>query len=221
MEKTKKIAIIHTSLISHAELQQLFADIIPEAELINIVDDSLLKEVSANGSITPNIVHRMCNYFRHAEELGADLIFNQCSSVAEAAKIAAKTVNVPVLRVDEAMAEKAVSLGKRIGVVATVGSTVAPSCANVQEKADAIGKEVEIVPYLVDGAMFVLMREGKEAHNDLVMDTVNKCVEECDVAVLAQGSMTALIPRLVNMKKPVLTSPELGVRRAREILFGK
>ena len=133
----KKITIVHTSLVSHAHLNQLFAEIIPEAKIHNIVDDSLLAEVSENGGITPNIVNRMCKYFQSAEAIGSDLIFSQCSSVGEAAKIAAKTVSVPLLRIDEAMNEEAVQLGKKIAVVATVASTVKPSCDVVREKAEA------------------------------------------------------------------------------------
>nr|WP_326184584.1 hypothetical protein [uncultured Oscillibacter sp.] len=49
----KKIVVIHTSLVSHTELNQLFADIIPEAKIFNIIDGSLLAEVSQNGHITP------------------------------------------------------------------------------------------------------------------------------------------------------------------------
>ena len=215
----KKIAVIHTSLVSHGELNQLFADILPQAKIINIIDDSLLDEVSQSGHVTPGIVNRMCKYFDNAQALGVDLIFNQCSSVGEAAALAAQTVSVPVLRIDEATAERAVTLGKRIGVVATVGSTVGPSCRLVEQKAQLAGREVQVVPYLVDGALDVLMRQGKERHNDLVMETVQKCGRECDVVVLAQGSMTVLLPRLAGFNKPVLTSPELGVRKARALLL--
>ena len=215
----KKITIIHTSLVSHAHLNKLFAEIIPEAKIHNIVDDSLLAEVSDNGHITPNIVNRMCKYFQSAEQIGSDLIFNQCSSVGEAAAIAAKTVSTPVLRVDEAMGEKAVQLGKRIAVVATVASTVEPSCNLVRQKAAEAGKDCEIVPYLVDGAMWALINEGQETHNKLVKDTVVKAAEECDVIILAQGSMVVLLPELTDIKKPVFSSPELGVRKAREVLF--
>lgn len=215
----KKITIIHTSLVSHAHLNRLFAEIIPEAKIHNIVDDSLLAEVSDNGHITPNIVNRMCKYFQSAEQIGSDLIFNQCSSVGEAAAIAAKTVSTPVLRVDEAMGEKAVQLGKRIAVVATVASTVEPSCNLVRQKAAEAGKDCEIVPYLVDGAMWALINEGQEKHNKLVKDTVIKAAEECDVIILAQGSMVVLLPELTDIKKPVFSSPELGVRKAREVLF--
>ena len=219
MSDKKLITIVHTSLVSHQHLNELFAQIIPEADIHNIVDDSLLSEVSGNGAVTPGIVSRMCKYFDAAASIGSDLIFNQCSSVGEAAALAAKTVVVPVLRIDEAMAERAVELGAKIGVVATVGSTVAPSCNLVRAKAAAAGKSVEVVPYLVDGAMHILMREGRERHNAVVKEAVVKCARECDVVVLAQGSMVVLLPELTDIEKPVLSSPELGVRKARTLLF--
>ena len=215
----KKITIIQTSLVSHAHLNKLFREIIPEAKIHNIVDDSLLADVSDAGHVTPAIINRMCKYFQSAELIGSDLIFNQCSSVGEAAAIAAHTVSVPVLRVDEAMGEKAVELGKKIAVVATVASTVEPSCNLVRQKAAAAGKDCEIIPYLVDGAMWALIHEGQEKHNKLVKDTVVRAAEECDVVVLAQGSMVVLLPELADIQKPVLSSPELGVRKARQLLF--
>lgn len=215
----KKITIVHTSLVSHDYLNRLFHEIIPEARIHNIVDDSLLAEVSETGHITPAIVSRMCGYYQAAQQIGSDLIFNQCSSVGEAAAIAAKTVSVPVLRVDEAMAERAVTLGRRIAVVATVASTVEPSCGLVRQKAAAAGADAEVVPYLVDGAMWALINEGQEKHNRLVKDTVLKAAEECDVVVMAQGSMVVLLPELADIRKPVLSSPELGVRKARQLLF--
>lgn len=215
----KKITIVHTSLVSHAYLNQLFHEIIPEASVQNIVDDSLLAEVSETGHITPAIVSRMCRYYQAAQETGADLIFNQCSSVGEAAAIAAKTVSVPVLRVDEAMAEQAAVSGRRIAVVATVASTVEPSCNLVRQKAAAVRADAEVIPYLVDGAMWTLINEGQEAHNRLVKNTVLKAAEECDAVVLAQGSMVVLLPELTDIRKPVFSSPELGVRKARRMLF--
>ena len=216
----KKVYIIHTSLVSHAELNALFAEMIPEAKVFNIVDDSLLADAMANGGITEKIVGRMCKYYEAAAANGADLIFNQCSSVGEAADIAAKLVAIPVVKVDEAMAEKAVALGKRIAVVATVKSTMKPSCNLVRAKAALAGKTVEVAEYLVDGALDVLMKENDRAkHNALVLAAVKKAEAECDVIVLAQGSMTVLLPELTEIKKPVLTSPRIGVEKARAALL--
>ena len=217
----KKVYIIHTSLVSHAELNALFTELVPDAKVHNIVDDSLLHDVMQNGGITPKVISRMCAYVQAAAANGADLIFNQCSSVGEAADIAAKLVSIPVLKVDAAMAEKAVELGTKIGVVATVRSTMRPSCNLVRSKAAEAGKQIDVVEYLVDGALDVLMKEkNREKHNAMVLESVRKAEEECDVVVLAQGSMTVLLPELQDVKKPVLTSPRLGVERARKLLEG-
>lgn len=216
----KKVYIVHTSAVSQAELMGLFAEIIPEAKVFNIVDDSLLHDVMANGAINEQIISRMCKYFEAAAANGADLVFNQCSSVGEAADMAAKLISIPVLKVDEAMAEKAVELGQRIGVVATVKSTMKPSCNLVRTKAERVGKPVEVKEYLVDGALDILMKEkNRDKHNALVLEMVKKAEAECDVIVLAQGSMTVLLPLLNDITKPVLTSPRLGVEKAREVLF--
>ncbi len=217
----KKVAIVHTSLVSHKDLNELFKKYAPEAEIVNIVDDSLLAEVVKNGCANWHTVNRLCKYFDAAASMGVDLIFNQCSSVGEAAEIASKTVEVPFLRVDDAMAEEAVRLGKRIGVVATVDSTVKPSCNIVKCKAAEAKKDAEVVSYLVSGAMEILMKEGPKRHNEYVLKEIQKCERECDVIVLAQGSMVAILPELDIIKKPVLTSPELGVKKAVKLLYNR
>lgn len=217
----KTIYVVHTSFVSQVDLMNLFAEIIPEAKVFNIVDDSLLHDVMQNGGITDKIVSRMAKYFEAAAQNGADLIFSQCSSVGEAADIAARLVAVPVLKIDEAMAERAVELGRKIGVVATVRSTVKPSCGLVRSKAARAGKTVEIVEYLAADALDVLMKEKNRAkHNAMVLEMVRQAEAECDVIVLAQGSMTVLLPELQQIRKPVLTSPRLGVEKARQVLLG-
>lgn len=218
----KKVVLIHTSAVSLNDLKALFKEILPDVEMVNIIDDSLLEEVKTNGHITPAIVNRMCTYVSSAKTLNPDLIFNQCSSVREAFDIARKQVDCKTLAIDEAMAEKAVSMGNKIAVVATVKSTMEPSCNLVLEKAKLANKEVEIKRYLVDGALDILNKEHDvKKHNLLVKGEVEKACEECDVVVLAQGSMTAVLPDLGETKKPVLTSPRLAVERVKELLYGK
>lgn len=217
----KKIFAIHTSNVSYYDLKELFNKYGNDIEYHNIVDDSLLDEVKANGHITTAIISRMCTYFKIAQDLGADLIFNQCSSVGEAADIAARCVDVPVVKVDEAMAEKAVSIGKKIAVIATVASTIGPSTRLVKRKALEANKDCAVDDILVDGALDILMKEKNvEKHNKLVIDAINKASEDHDVICLAQGSMTTLLPYLKDCKIPVLTSPELGVKKAIEKVKG-
>ncbi len=213
-----KVVLIHTSPVSLNDLKALFKEIVPEVEMVNIIDDSLLEEVKKNGHVTPAIIRRMCTYVQAADSLHPDLIFNQCSSVGEAFDIARSQVSCKTLKIDEAMAEKAVELGERIGVVATVASTVAPSCRLVEKKAKKAGKNVTVTRYLVDGALDILMSGDVDKHNELVINAIRKAEEENDVVVLAQGSMTAILPLLGDTSKPVLTSPRLAVERVRKEL---
>jgi hypothetical protein len=213
-----KVVLIHTSPVSLNDLKALFKEIVPDVEMVNIIDDSLLDEVKKAGHITPAIISRMCAYVQVAKTLKPDLIFNQCSSVGEAFDIARKQAECKTLKIDEAMAEKAVELGSRIGVVATVASTVAPSCNLVRTKAKDAGKDVTVTEYLVDGALDILMSGDVDKHNELVISQIRKAEAENDVVVLAQGSMTAILPLLGETKKPVLTSPRLAVERVKKEL---
>lgn len=216
----KKIVMIHTSPVSLDELKKLVNEIIPNTELVNIIDDSLLEEVKKNNGITPSIIARMNAYVQIAQSMAPDLIFNQCSSVGEAFDIAKKATNVKTLKIDEPMAEAAVKAGKTIGVVATVKSTMKPSCRLIERKAKEKNRIVKIKEFLVDGALDVLMKENNvKKHNEMVLKKIQTACGECDVVVLAQGSMTAILPYLKGIDKPVLTSPKLAIEKARDILY--
>ena len=216
-----KAVLIHTSPVSLDELKSLFHEILPDVEMVNIIDDSLLEEVKRNGSITPQIISRMCSYVQVAKTLKPDIIFNQCSSVGEAFDIARTQAECLTLKIDEPMAEKAVSLGTRIGVVATVASTVKPSANLIRNTAKKLGREITVTEYLVDGALDMLMRGEKDKHNELVIKEIRKAEQENDVVVLAQGSMTAILPLLKETEKTVLTSPRLAVERVKDLLYSE
>ena len=215
----KKAAVIHTSFVSVEDLKALFREIVPEAAMINIVDDSLLAEVLAAGQLTEAVTRRLCAYALQAEAMGVDLILNQCSSVGEAVDVARRMLRVPYVKIDEPMADEAVRLGSTISVVATVPTTLDPSCRLVERAAERAGRRVTVRRALVDGAFEALTRErDRDKHNRLVLAAVEKAAAESDVVVLAQGSMIVLLPMLGHIRKPVLSSPRSGVENVRKLL---
>lgn len=220
MDKSNKkpLFIIHTSFVSVEHLNGLFKELAPEVIVRNIVDDSLLPEILSNGGLTKNVIKRICMYAIAAEISGADLVFNQCSSAGEAADIAASMISIPLVKVDEKMSEIACNTGKKIGVLATVKTTLGPTVRLIQKTAQRLNKEVEIVDKLCEGAFDKLISGDKETHNKMVIEAIQKLTKEVDVVVCAQGSMVALLPDLGKTSVPVLTSPRLGVERAIEVL---
>jgi len=215
----KKVAVIHTFLYSVEDLKKLFRERLPEVEMINIIDDSLLEEALANKGVTPAVIRRISKYAVEAEALGADCILNQCSSVGEASEVAQKQIGIPYVKIDEPMAEEAVKLGAKIAVIATAISTIGPSSRLVENVAKRLGKEVTVNKCFAEGAYEALLKENnREKHNQIVIDTIKKAEKENDVIVLAQGSMYHLLPLLEDIKKPVLTSLESGVDQIRAVL---
>jgi aspartate/glutamate racemase len=216
--KKIKVFIIHTSFVSVEDLTKLFKEYAPEAEVRHIVDDSLLAEVLANGGVTEAVGSRMVEYYKAAEDAGASLIFNQCSSVGEVADLSKQIVKVPVIKVDEEMARAACVTGRKIGVVATLKTTLGPTCRLVESTARQMSREVEITRVLVEGAFEALISGDRGKHNEMVLDAIRKLTESVDVVVCAQGSMKAIVPDLGETRVPVLTSPDMGVRYAAEFI---
>ena len=220
MEKT--LGLIHTSMVFvtvETMMQDIFKKVMAGVRLINFIDDSLLPDVMKAGEIRPEVVRRMCAYVVAAETAGCDAVLSLCSSLGPSIDVARKLVRIPVVKIDDAMAEKAASDADRIGVLATVPTTLHPTVALIREKADAQGKALEVQPSLVSGAFEALMGGEKERHDEMVSGAAKALSGGVDLLALAQASMTRLAPRLQEETGlPVLTSPRPGIEYARKVL---
>jgi len=215
----KKIAIIHTSFVIVEGITELFNKIIPEAKLVHIVDDSLLPEILAEKRITKKVIRRMLSYFKAAEDTGADVIFNICSTVGEVADIARQMIDTPIVKIDEKMAEEAVARSSKIGVAATLQSTLDPTCRLIEKKAAESGKEITIERTLCPGAFDALISGNKDEHDRIVMEYVKKLAERVEIIVFAQSTMARLLEKMdKDLAEKILISPERGVRQTREVL---
>lgn len=216
------LALIHTSqvfLYVETLMKQMFTEIMPEVRLINIMDDSLLPDVMAEMRIGNDVTKRLCLYVMAAEAAGADAVLSVCSSMGPAIDCARKLVNIPVIKIDDAHTEKAVREAKRIGVLATAGTTLGPTVNLLKEKASALGKEVEIRESLCTSAFEALMRGEKDKHDALVLETARQLAPSVDLILFAQASMTRLAPAAQEATGlPVLTSPRLAIEYAKRVL---
>ncbi|WP_123040250.1 aspartate/glutamate racemase family protein [Cohnella candidum] len=217
--KKPKLAIIHTTSVTVDSLKTLAAEVMPEWDIINFVDDSILPQLAANGGRIEEVQERWSAYARFAEQQGAACVVSACSSVGEAAEAARLEVGVPVKRIDEAMAEEAVTLGGTIGVAATLASTLGPTIRLIERKAQAAGKTIDIKQGLASEAYRLLMSGDREGHDRVLADMLLKLVEEADIVVLAQASMARVVSSLPEeLRAKFLTSPRLGLTRiAREM----
>ena len=216
----KTLGLIHTSATLVPMFQQLVSEHLPNVKVFNIVDDSLIKNTIACGELTPATSRRVVNYVGSAELAGADFILVTCSSIGPAVEAAAALTGVPVLRVDQPMADQAVRTGKRIGVIATLSTTLAPTSDLVKRRAVAAGKEIELQAVLCEGAFDALMSGDGAKHDEMVGKALRELSTKVDVIVLAQASMARVADALApeDKKVPILASPGIAVQHIASIL---
>lgn len=209
----KKIGLIHTSATLVPVFQDLFKDKAVPAEVFNIVDDSLIKDVIAKGRLEEDTAQRVINYVMSAEQAGADLIMVTCSSIGRAVERAAQKAGVPVIRVDQPMVDRAVAEGKRIGVVATLPTTLEPTSDLVLRRAEKVGKKVELTSRLCEGAFEALMGGDPAKHDDMIIAALRELSGEVDVILLAQASMARAVSQMPDSERnvPILSSPGIAV----------
>jgi Asp/Glu/hydantoin racemase len=216
-----KLAIIHTTPATLDTLKALAAELLPGGEVVNFVDDSILPQLAQNGGDLSAVEERLVHYARFAEQVGADLVLEACSSVGELVPRMRAAVRIPVVRIDEAMAEEAVRTAARIGVAATLATTLEPTVRLLQAKAAALGRSVELRPTLVAGAYQRLMAGDKDGHDTLIVEALAALAPQVDAVVLAQASMARVLPRLPEAERgKFYTSPRLGMLRVKGVLEG-
>jgi Asp/Glu/hydantoin racemase len=221
-EMAKKLAIIHTTPVTIDTLKSLAAELLPGYSVINFVDDSILPQLGENGGDLSAVEPRLRQYAKFAEERGANVILSACSSVGELVAKIQDTVDVPVVRIDEAMAEEAVRRGRKIGVAATLATTLRPTTALIRQKAEEAGKAVEITSLLVDSAYQKLLAGDKEGHDTTLAQALAGLASEADVIVLAQASMARVVERLPEgIHGKFLSSPRLGMERVKSVVEAK
>ncbi len=219
-----KIGVVYTSttpeLIEdvNRELKEVLGESI---EIYNQEDPSILAEVREAGYVTQAPAARLIRMFMNAAEQGCDAVLNVCSSVGEVAdsvQSAAKYIGMPIVRIDEDMCRDAVRKGKKIAVMATLPTTLNPTCNTVKRLGRECNKEIEIYECLVENAFGL----DKKQFLERMSASAKTVADKADVILLAQGSMAYCAGHLTDQYNiPVLSSPSYGVRALKNALIQK
>jgi Asp/Glu/hydantoin racemase len=215
----KTVVAIHTAMPMVEPTKELFAKHLPDVRLINVVDDSLIQDVIGAGEVPAAVEKRLVQYYHSALDAGADVIFNTCSSVGDIALKARESLELPLVKIDDAMARQAVLDASSIGVLATLSTTLDPTVRLVRHFASELGKEVQIAEGLAEGAFQAVIAGDRETHDRLILKAAESLAPLVELFVLAQGSMARMEQEIAaSTGKKVLSSPERGVLQVKEVL---
>lgn len=216
------LALIHTAAVNVTTFSTLCAELADGVNVFHMLDESLLKNTIRDGAMSARTARRVVGHVVSAADAGADAVLVTCSSIGRGAELARSMVEIPVIRVDEAMADQAVATGTRIGVIATLPTTLEPTAALVRARAELAGKSVVVVDHLCDGAFAALTSGDPARHDVLVADGLRLLSSQVDAVVLAQATMARVADALpeVDRPAPILTSPRSGLERALTVVKG-
>lgn len=209
----KTIVVVYTSMGGLVNaMRELLTKTFPGYRVVDIADDSLIREVIEHDGVTAEVRGRMLQYFIAATMLKPEAIICACSSVGEVAEEADKILSVPVIRIDRAMIEAAVGAGARIGVLASLRTTMQPTVQYVERLSSGMGKQVSVCGLVAEGAYAANSSGHPEKHDRLILEAARQLAPKVDVLLLAQGSMARMEPVLREATGlPVFSSPNLCV----------
>ena len=219
-----KVGIVYTSttpeLIEDVN-REVRGQLGEDVEIYAQQDPSILADVRERGYVTAPPAARLITMFMNAVRENCDAVLNVCSSVGEAAdsvQTAAGYLGVPIVRMDGEMCKEAVRRGTRIGVMATLPTTMAPTCNTLRRMARECGKAVELTECLVDGAFGL----DQDAFRGRMAECAEKIADGVEVIVFAQGSMAYCESYIAErFHKTVLSSPRFGAAALRRALQDK
>jgi len=204
-----RVAFLHTVAGLAEKFRGLANESLSGVDVFHMLDESLLQDLIRQETMA-EIARRLVTLIGLSVQGRAELVVFTCSSTSPLIDIARPCFSVPILKVDDPMAERAVQLGRRIGILCTTPSTVSPSSALVAHHARSLGREVAVEAKLVADAFEALQRGNRDRHDALVEDAALDLAGRSDVIVLAQASMAHLAePLAARVNVPVLSSPPI------------
>ena len=205
------IGVVHATRVAVSPIEAAFENHWAEVDVVQLIDESLARDLEAFGHLTPEINERVERLATFAHRGGAQAILFSCSAFGTAIEAVQARFPVPVLKPNQAMLDEALALGGRIQVL----STFRPSGPSIRRELEALAaqKNVGIVieDAYVPGALDALHAGDGGAHDSLIAGTAAEG-PPADVVLLAQFSMARArdaVSRRVDAK--VLSSPESAV----------
>lgn len=206
-----RITCLHTADSNIAVFENTAHELgLDQHKFVHISRPDLLAAAEKAGGLTAEIRQQTADVLLALSE-NADRVLLTCSTLGSAATLASESAAVPVLRVDQTLAEQAMKTAGSVVTLCAVETTLEPTrqlFAQVEKHPQA---QFEI--HLVAGAWEKFKQGDLAGYLQAIAaaaDVEYRRGAAC--VVLAQASMTGAA-QLTQMGKP-LTSPECGLRAA-------
>lgn len=190
-----------------------------DVEIVPFYEENLLNEIIENGGMTPEFSRRAFDIYERAAKTRPDAILIECTTIGEVSRLAKplyELMGIPLISLDQPASDYVVSLGKKIGMICNLQTTLEPSKQMLMNSARAQGKEIEvIVGYEKAFGM------GEKQIRESIFESCRKIAPKVDAIFLAQPSMTRWADMIQQeISVPVIPTLPLAAKEIRRVLYG-
>jgi Asp/Glu/hydantoin racemase len=216
----KRLVLIHTVSPLLAVFDKLVPELLRGVHPMHVLDEPLLERVRLRGHLAPEDSERLGAHVSAAEQVGGHAVLVTCSTISPCVDDVRTRAGIPVVKIDEAMISEAVATAARIGIVATISTTLEPTRRLLHARADASGQAIVTEQVLVEQALPALLGGDGATHDRLVKEQTLELAQRVDVVVLAQASMARVLEAMPEAERrvPILSSPHLALAQVGQLL---
>jgi hypothetical protein len=211
--EAQELVFLHTAAVHVQTFDPLLRQLRPQVRARHVVREDLLVAIQSDGVDATSVRTSVADAVANLEATPGSVVLCTCSTIGGLAEAAETSTAAQVIRVDRAMAERAVALGPSIVVAAAIATTLAPTEALILEAASRASVSVRVGRLLVENAWPLFEQGDFNAYLECIAKALMS-VDECDVVVLAQASMAGAAELCRQLTMPVLSSPRLGLESA-------
>src|SRR5215213_6235865 len=100
----RRVALLHTGAVVIAPVTELVRSLLPGTTAVNYLDDRIVADL-ADPDRASSVPERVADLVAAAKSAGAEAVMLTCSSISGLAEELSRAAGIPVLRIDEAMAD--------------------------------------------------------------------------------------------------------------------
>ncbi len=221
MTKSPRIALIHATSVAVDPIGDAFKSLWPDAEPINILEESLTPDRARSVEIPDDLTDRIVALAKYGASTGSQAVLFTCSAFGPAIEYAATQLAIPVLKPNEAMFAAAIAEGGRSAMLYTFPPAKESMEQEFREEAIRRGSDAQIESVFVPGAIDAVRKGDVATHNRLIADAA-KSLSGFRSVTLGQFSMArALADVQASTDTPVFSSPEQAVLKLRGLIVAK
>ncbi|MEP7452239.1 aspartate/glutamate racemase family protein [Phyllobacterium sp. SB3] len=206
-----KIALLHTAESNIAGFEEAGVKIgLPAGTLVHTVRADLLHAAREAGKLTAIVAQETAASLQALTE-NADVVVLTCSTLGPSVE-QVRASKVPVLRVDAALAERAVCNGGLVVALCALDTTVEPTTKLFEQAVSKTGAQVEV--RLIPDIWHLLLAGDHAAYYAEIAKAADTAYEAgADIVALAQASMMGAAHLVTKGPRP-LDSPSSGLMAA-------